>query len=225
VINKLPKWVEFGGFFLAFNAGFINAVGLLGFKHQAVSHLTGTSTFLSLAIANTNMQEVIHLLLVMASFIIGAAYSGLVIGNTALQLGRRYSVALITESALLFASMYLLNNESLAGHFFASAACGLQNAMTSTYSGAVVRTTHVSGLFTDLGVALGLRLRGHKTDFRKVILYGILITGFIVGGVAGSLLFARVAFSAIVVPGALTALIAVGYWAFLQNQIRFHSDS
>lgn len=225
MINKLPKWVEFGGFFLAFNAGFINAVGLLGFKHQAVSHLTGTSTFLSLAIANTNMQEVIHLLLVMASFIIGAAYSGLVIGNTALQLGRRYSVALITESALLFASMYLLNNESLAGHFFASAACGLQNAMTSTYSGAVVRTTHVSGLFTDLGVALGLRLRGHKTDFRKVILYGILITGFIVGGVAGSLLFARVAFSAIVVPGALTALIAVGYWAFLQNQIRFHSDS
>ena len=178
---------------------------------------------MSLAIANANIQEVIHLLLVMASFIVGAAYSGLVIGNTALQLGRRYSVALITESALLFVSMYLLNNESLAGHFFASAACGLQNAMTSTYSGAVVRTTHVSGLFTDLGVALGLRLRGHKTDLRKVILYGILITGFIVGGVAGSLLFARVAFSAIVVPGALTALIAVGYWAFLQNQMRVHS--
>lgn len=218
MINKLPKWVEFGGFFLAFNAGFINAVGLLGFKHQAVSHLTGTSTFLSLAIANTNMQEMIHLLLVMASFIIGAAYSGLVIGNTALQLGRRYSVALITESALLFVSMYLLNNESLAGHFFASAACGLQNAMTSTYSGAVVRTTHVSGLFTDLGVALGLRLRGQRADRRKIILYGILISGFIIGGVAGSLLFARFTFTAIGVPCALTALIAIGYWFFLQKR-------
>lgn len=32
---------------------------------------------------------------------------------------------------------------------------GLQNAMMSTYSGAVIRTTHVSGMFTDLGIFLG----------------------------------------------------------------------
>lgn len=216
MINKLPKWVEIGGFLLAINAGFINAVGLLGFKHQAVSHLTGTSTFLSLAIANTNTQEIAHLLLVMVSFILGAAYSGLVIGNTALQLGRRYSLALITESALLLIAMYMLNHGSLIGHFFASAACGLQNAMTSTYSGAVVRTTHVSGLFTDLGVALGLRLRGHKTDARKIVLFLILIAGFIIGGVAGSLLFAEFMFSAMLAPCLLTAFIALSYWLFLQ---------
>ncbi len=220
MINKLPKWVEVGGFLLALNAGFINAVGLLGFKHQAVSHLTGTSTFLSLAIVNSNAQEIAHLLLVMASFVVGAAYSGLIIGNTALQLGRRYSVALVTESALLFVSMYLLNHGSLVGHFFASAACGLQNAITSTYSGAVVRTTHVSGLFTDLGVALGLRVRGHKTDARKIVIYCILISGFIIGGIAGSLLFAKFMFSAILAPCILTAFIAVSYWVFLQNQLR-----
>jgi len=218
MINKLPKWVEVGGFLLAFNAGFINAVGLLGFKHQAVSHLTGTSTFLSLAIANSNMQEMTHLLLVMVSFILGAAYSGLVIGNTALKLGRHYSAALLTESALLFVSMYLLNHGSLTGHFYASAACGLQNAMTSAYSGAVVRTTHVSGLFTDLGAALGLRLRGHKTDSRKIILYSILISGFIAGGIGGSLLFAKLMFTAILAPCLLTALIAIGYWVFLHNR-------
>jgi uncharacterized membrane protein YoaK (UPF0700 family) len=220
MINKLPKWVEVGGFLLALNAGFINAVGLLAFKHQAVSHLTGTTTFLSLAIANSNTQEIVHLLLIMASFIIGAAYSGLIIGNTALKLGRRYSFALMTESALLFMSMYMLNHGSLLGQFFASAACGLQNAMTTTYSGAVVRTTHVSGLFTDLGVALGLRFRGHKTDSRKIILYCILISGFIVGGVVGSLLFAEFMFSAILAPCLLTAFIAVSHWVFLQNQVR-----
>lgn len=218
MINKLPKWVEVGGFLLALNAGFVNAVGLLGFKHQAVSHLTGTSTFLSLALANSNTQEIVHLLLVMASFVVGAAYSGLVIGNTALQLGRRYSLALITESFLLLMSMCMLNHGSLMGHFFASAACGLQNAMTSTFSGAVVRTTHVSGLFTDLGVALGLRVRGQKTDSRKIILYCILIAGFVVGGVAGSLLFAKFMFSAILAPCILTAFIAVGYWLFLQSR-------
>ncbi|HEX2586083.1 MAG TPA: YoaK family protein, partial [Steroidobacteraceae bacterium] len=206
------------GFMLAFNAGFINAVGLLGFKHQAVSHLTGTSTFLSLAITNSNFPEITHLLLVMVSFILGAAYSGLVIGNTALKLGRHYSAALLTESALLFIAMYMLNHGSLTGHFFASAACGLQNAMTSAYSGAVVRTTHVSGLFTDLGAALGLRLRGHKTDSRKIVLYSILISGFVVGGIAGSWLFAKLIFTAILVPCMLTAVIAIGYWVFLHHR-------
>lgn len=215
MISKLPKWVEVGGFFLAFNAGFINAIGLLGFKHQAVSHLTGTTTFLSLAVANTDFQEAMHLLLVMACFILGAAYSGIIIGNTALKLGRRYSFALITESILLFISMILLNHGSLLGHFFASAACGLQNAMTSTYSGAIVRTTHVSGLFTDLGVALGLRLRGQKADARKITLYLTLISGFTFGGIAGSLAFVKMQFSAMLIPSIFTAFIAVGYWLYL----------
>ena len=220
VINKLPKWVEIGGFLLALNAGFINAIGLLGFKHQAVSHLTGTSTFLSLALVKHDAQEALHLILVIICFIIGAAYSGLVIGSTALKLGRHYSVALITESILLLISILFLNHGSLVGHFFASAACGLQNAMTSTYSGAVVRTTHVSGLFTDLGVALGLGFRGQRPDTRKIVLHMTLITGFIVGGVAGSLCFMRYQFSAMLVPCLITSSIGVGYWLYVSVKLR-----
>lgn len=214
MIHKLPKWVEIGGFLLAFNAGYVNAIGLLGFEHQAVSHLTGISTFLSLELANHNMQAVAHLLLVMVGFIVGAAYSGFIIGNVALKLGRNYSLALITESFLLGISMLLLNHGSLVGHYFASAACGLQNAMTSTYSGAVVRTTHVSGLFTDLGVALGLRVRGQLADTRRIVLYLILIIGFISGGVAGAVCFRQYRFSAILVPCIVTTLLGAGYWLF-----------
>jgi uncharacterized membrane protein YoaK (UPF0700 family) len=216
MIDKLPKWVEAGGFFLALNAGFINAIGLLGFRHQAVSHLTGTSTFLSLEIYNGNSAEAIHLLLVITSFVIGAAFSGLVIGNTALQLGRRYSLALMIESLLLLAAFYFLNGGSNLGQLLASAACGLQNAMTSTYSGAVVRTTHVSGLFTDLGVALGLRLRGQRADRRRIILYLTLIAGFIAGGVVGSLCFAHYRFAAMLVPCLLAAAISISYFIYLR---------
>lgn len=216
MINRLPKWVEAGGFLLALNAGFINAVGVLGLAHQVVSHLTGVSTFLSVEIVSANTQDIIHLILVIISFMVGAAYSGLVIGNTALKLGRSYSVALLSESALLLVSLLLLSNGMMAGHFFAAAACGLQNAMTTTYSGAVVRTTHVTGLFTDLGVALGLRFRGQKIDVRKFILYITLIAGFLIGGIVGALLFNRYHFSAMLVPCVLTALVAVSYWLFLQ---------
>lgn len=218
MIHKLPKWVEIGGFLLTFNAGYINAIGLLGFEHQAVSHLTGISTFLSLALASHNLQAVLHLLLVMAGFVTGAAYGGFVIGNVALKLGRNYSLALITESLLLGVSMLLLNHDFPAGHYFASAACGLQNAMTTTYSGAVVRTTHVSGLFTDLGISLGLRFRGQPADIRKIILYLTLITGFISGGVAGALCFDQYRFSALLATCILTALIGAGYWLFTHTR-------
>lgn len=218
MISKLPRWVEIGGFLLALNAGFVNAVGLLGFEHQAVSHLTGTSTFLSLALANQHALTALHLLMVMLCFVLGAAYSGLVIGNISLQPGRRYSAALITESLLLAIAMLLLNQGSVIGHFFASAACGLQNAMTTTYSGAIIRTTHVSGLFTDLGLALGLRLRGQKTDRRRIILYLILILGFMIGGVIGALGFIHYHFSAMLLPCLITALMAVSYWLFIYRK-------
>jgi uncharacterized membrane protein YoaK (UPF0700 family) len=216
MINKLPRWVEFGGFCLAFIAGSVNSVGLLGFKHQAVSHLTGTSTFLSLEIASVNTPEVVHLLLLALSFLLGAVLSGFIVGNTALKLGRRYSFALFVESLFLFIAFLLLNNHSLYGYYFASAACGLQNALTSTYSGAVIRTTHVSGLFTDIGIMIGLRLRGQPTDKRKIILYVILIAGFICGGIVGALSFKVFAFEAILLPCMLSLSVAAGYWFYLR---------
>ncbi|MET0378611.1 MAG: YoaK family protein [Spongiibacteraceae bacterium] len=219
MINKLPRWVEIGGFFLALIAGCVNAIGLLGFKHQAVSHLTGTSTLLGLELANGAIGESVHLLFIMLGFVLGAAYSSAVIGNVALKLGRRYSVALVSEALLLVLAMYCLFTGSNTGHILASAACGLQNAMTSTYSGAVVRTTHVSGLFTDLGVIIGLRLRGQPADKRRVILYITLIAGFIIGGTVGALGFENLGFFALLMPAGLAALMALTYWIY------WHSSS
>lgn len=218
MIQKLPKWVEIGGFSLAFNAGFINVIGLLAFKHQAVSHLTGVSTYLSLALANGSYQDAFHLLLIAASFVLGAAYSGLIIGNVALELTNKYILALLTESVLLFLAMYWLNHHSQNGHYLASAACGLQNAITTTFSGAIIRTTHLSGLFTDLGVMLGLRLRGQKQDGRRAVLYLTLITGFIVGGVFGVFAFNVMQFSALIIPAILTLSLATIYWLFWLRQ-------
>jgi uncharacterized membrane protein YoaK (UPF0700 family) len=220
MIKKLPRWVEIGGFLLTFIAGSVNAVGLLGFQHEAVSHLTGTASLLATRVAQFDSTSSIHLLLVIFSFLIGAIISGFVIGNTALKLGRRYSFALITESVFLLIAMYLLIKGNSSGHFFASAACGLQNAMTSSYSGAVVRTTHVSGLFTDIGIMLGLMLHGEAADRRRISLYLILICGFIVGGIAGSLLFFRVEFLSLLLPATLAAMLAVAHIIYWRKTIQ-----
>lgn len=220
MINKLPKWVEVGGFFLTVIAGSVNAIGLLGFRHEAVSHLTGVSTLLGLELAQSDFSQVMHLFLIMLGFVLGAAYSSFIVGSASLQLGRRYGIALSSEAILLLSSLIFLNAESNIGHIFASAACGLQNAMTTTYSGAIVRTTHVTGLFTDLGITLGLKLRGHPADYRKILLYLILISGFILGGMAGAVCFERYRFFSMLLPAGLAALMAGIYWIYLFAKFR-----
>ena len=214
MISKLPRWVEVGGFWLSCIAGATNAVGLLGFEHQAISHLTGTSTLLGVSLAKLGFAECAHLFGIMLSFVLGAAAAGAIVGHAALQLGRRYSVALLVETMLLLGAMAALNRDSTFGHYLASAACGLQNGMVSTYSGAVVRTTHMTGLFTDLGTMLGASLRGHAFKPRQALLYLVLIVGFIMGGAVGALLFGRVQFYALLFPASGAAALAAVYWVF-----------
>lgn len=151
MINKISNWVKLGGFTLAMLAGCVNAIGLLGFSHQAVSHLTGTSSLLSLAIINQQFSVAAHLSFILISFLCGAILSGLIIESTAFKIGKRYGFALFIEGIFIYLAMRYLNNNSYVGHYWVSVACGLQNAMISTYSGALIRTTHLTGLFTDIG--------------------------------------------------------------------------
>lgn len=217
MINRLPPWVEGGAFLLALLAGTVNAIGLLGFKHQAVSHLTGTATLLGQQLAALEWAVSFHLLMILVSFVAGAVLSGWLIENTALKLGRHYGVALLLEALLLLLGMLCLMGGSSLGHYLASAACGLQNAMVTTYSGAIIRTTHVSGIFTDLGLMLGARLRGKALDRRRATLYLLLIVGFALGGVAGSLMFLAWQFLALAGPVALAVLLAWLYWRIVDR--------
>lgn len=61
MISQLPKWVEFGAFILALVAGYVNAIGLLGFDHQSVSHLSGTATLLGTGVYQGSLQNAFHL--------------------------------------------------------------------------------------------------------------------------------------------------------------------
>ena len=135
MISKLPRWIWIGVWALAFVAGMVNVVGLLGFEHQAVTHLTGTTSMLASALASLDPRRILHLALVLASFVAGRVISGFLIQDSTLKLGRRYGVALLLESILLCSAVPLLRSNGTFGIYRASCACGLQNAMVSTYSG------------------------------------------------------------------------------------------
>ncbi|MBT2749155.1 DUF1275 domain-containing protein [Lysobacter sp. ISL-42] len=72
----------------------VNVVGILGFEHQAVTHLTGTTTPLGAAVVGGDLRAVAHLLSVIGAFVGGAVLSGLIIQDSTLRLGHRYGVAL-----------------------------------------------------------------------------------------------------------------------------------
>ena len=213
MIRKLPRWVWLGGFVLAFIAGMVNVVGLLAFEHQAVSHLTGATSQLAVSAIRGQYTATAHIIAIICSFVVGAVVSGYFIQDSTLRLGRRYGLVLMIESLLLVAATVLLYRHSIVGVCFASCACGLQNAMASTYSGAIIRTTHMTGIFTDIGIIFGHAIRGIPVEWRRFKLFALIVTGFITGGAAAALVFPRLSHATLLIPAALTGTAGVVYSA------------
>ena len=219
---QLPRWVWIGTAALACVAGIVNVVGFLGFQHQAITHLTGNTSLLGAALVADDGRATTHLFGSIAAFVAGAMLSGLIIQDSTLRLGRRYGVVLTLEALLLVAAVPLFQRHQIGGALSAAMACGLQNAMVTTYSGAAVRTTHLSGMFTDLGIGLGHLLRGMPLPVRRLALSGLIISGFLAGGILGAWLFQWWQYDALLAPALLTGLTGSGYVAYRQWVRRRH---
>lgn len=221
MISKLPTWVWIWAWLLAFMAGMMNVVGFLSFEPQAITHMTGTTSLLAVAVVQRDAAMAWHWLAIIAAFVFGAMLSGLLLRHSALRLGRRYGVALVIEALLLVVAAQLLTRHNAAGIYLTGIACGLQNAMATTYSGTVLRTSHLTGMFTDLGIALGHVLRGSGYDRRRLQLCLIVISAFFAGGIASALLFPRLQYATLYLPAAIALLFAAGYAVYrIHKQIK-----
>ena len=94
-----------------------------------------------------------------------------------------------------------------------SFAMGLQNAAVASTTGLAVRTTHLTGPTTDLGIHLGAALLGRGEDRRSALrgaaLRGGKIVAFMAGGVLSVPLAAASGFLALLAPAAFV-LVAAG---------------
>ncbi len=220
--DGLPAWVILGACALACIAGMVNVVGYLGFQHQGITHLTGTTTLLGAAASEGDWRASRELAAMILAFVAGAAVGGVIIQDQRLKLGRRYGFALALVSALLFASTMSFKASTMAGPVCAAMACGLQNAIATTYSGALVRTTHVSGLFTDIGIAIGHALRGMPFEFKRMQLSVLTIGAFATGCALGAVLFRRFSYDALYVPATWTGVVGIGYALYHHHRFSRH---
>jgi uncharacterized membrane protein YoaK (UPF0700 family) len=200
-----------GGAVLAFSAGCINIIALSGFTNLSVSHVTGNVSYFSAALAQMNFSRVLFVGASLLSFLSGSILSGYLIGQHSLKLGRRYGIALFTEAGLLFCSFLLFFHHDYFGQLLAAMACGLQNAMVATYSGAVIRTTHLTGLTSDMGAAIGNWLAGRPISKLTLGFQAIIWYSFCGGGVVGAYGFFKLGYSAMLIPVGIVFMAAVFY--------------
>ncbi len=215
-----PGWVYTGGLLLTAVAGCVNAVAVASAYH-AVTHMTGTVFAISLEFSRGQTDLAWRAAAVVTSFFLGAALSGFIVQQSSLQTGRRYGVALMVEGAILLGAWFALSRQSVAGEVLAAVACGLQNALATSYSGAIIRTTHMTGIVTDLGIAIGHWLARQPVEWFRVRLHLVLLLGFTSGGALGALVFPTLGATTLLIPAAAVFVAGLGYT--VQRQLQRHT--
>ncbi|RKP49040.1 YoaK family protein [Trinickia fusca] len=216
---------------LAFVAGAANAGGFLAVG-QYTSHMSGIVSSLADSLALGEISLAAAGLASFMSFVCGAATSAILI-NWGRRRGLRsfYAMPLMLEAALLLCFGLLGSNLEAHRVLFVPATVallcfvmGLQNAMITKISKAEIRTTHVTGLVTDIGIELGKlfywngppdnpmrdRMPLVRSDRQRLALLASLLLAFFCGGLAGAVGFKHMGFvSTVPLATLLVALAAV----------------
>ena len=219
--QHLPLWIQLGAFFLAVNAGIINVLGLVTVLHQSVSHMIGNVSVLAMSLVHWQPESILYLLLVTVCYVIGSFYSGVILGNSHFRLGRRYGLPLTLVAFFIFLCWFFLPYFPRYALLWACVAMGVQNAMVSHYKGTIIRTTHLSGVLTDLGLTLGFRVRGLVVERRRVVLDLLILHGFLIGGLCASWMYPYLKLNSFLVPTALSLILSVVYWIIYFRYRRF----
>ncbi len=204
--HRTPATNRLLGGLLAFNAGAINAGGFL-LLGMYTSHMTGFASMLADQLIVGNVRLLLGAVGALLAFTSGAAATAMLV-NWARQhrLRSEYALPLLCEASLLLlfgligATMNRQTPFAVPLTVLVLAfTMGLQNALVTKLSSAQIRTTHMTGVVTDLGIEIGKLLywnrHGSPPESRvranrvKLRLFGSLLGSFIAGGMLGAVGF------------------------------------
>ena len=220
-IHTVSKRSSIDWFLLAFLAGNVNTGGYLACQ-RFVTHVTGFSTLSGIEFAKGRWDGAIGILSVPLFFLLGVMIS-------AYHIDRRHHRGLRPRYAMVMGLVAIcLLAATFAGYFgffgtfgevshlkndyfllaLLCTASGLQNAAISTASGATIRTTHLTGVTTDLGIGIvrsyftyeGETAEHHRQEIRANYLRVGTIFSFMVGSAVGATLFVRYQYLGFLLP-------------------------
>lgn len=192
---------------LSFVAGLVNVAGFFAVQ-RLTTNVTGHFAFFVDEVFKLNFWQGFIYFLYIFFFFSGSFVSGMLTEWMARKNERiMYVAPVIIESVLLlligiFYRELIKSNPDLIA-FGLLFAMGLQNSLVTTISNAAVRTTHLTGLFTDLGIELA-QLFFYKTAEHKgklsasIRLRLTIISFFFLGGIAGGVLYVNINLHALI---------------------------
>lgn len=207
---------------LAMQGGFVNVGGWLSL-HKFVSHVTGFAAHFSTELVAANYIEAFLFVLVPVFFLIGAFFSAIF---TEVRRKRGQSpiyIQILTLLSGLYGGSALLGYLGGFGAFggpfnnldfillsILSFSCGAQNALFTHYSGSIIRTTHLTGITTDLGIGLAkvLITQDHKEHTINKLRIELIVS-FLLGSLLSALLFPRLQYIAFLIPALVSALVGL----------------
>ena len=178
---------------LAFVAGGINSAGYIAFGYFS-ANMTGNVSLISDHLSLREPGIAIAFLAIVVLFVLGALCAALLI-----QYGKKrhllniYALTLLSEAVLIMAvglAIWVIGDATsgIGVVGVLSFTMGIQNAASTTITDSRVRTTHLSGVATDIGVGLA-RLTSPTTDRPQTVerlkLHCTTVVSFLVGGVVG----------------------------------------
>ena len=215
------------GLLLAFVAGAINAGGFLAIQRYT-SHMTGIVSGVADDLALGRVGMAIAGVLLVGMFVAGAMTTA-ILTNWARQrqLNSEYALSLLLEAALLL--LFGLLGAALARYTTllvpatVALLCfimGLQNAIVTKISHAEIRTTHMTGVITDIGIELGRLVYRNRpadrdgptavrADRPKLMLLASMLGCFTAGGLGGAVAFQVMSYAATVPIALLLAGLAL----------------
>lgn len=220
--HELPRHVILKWMLLSVLSGSVNAGGFLAVQ-RFVTHVTGFATLFGVDLASGRVSEAFGILSVPVFFLLGAMISSYFIDRRYRQKKNpRYALVMGLVSGCLFfaAALGSLQVFGVFGQFVSlrqdyllmallCLASGLQNAAITSASGGVVRTSHLTGPTTDLGIGISLVLfpSGDEgvdaPERKKLVLKAGAIFSFVVGSAIGAWLFLRFKYFGFLFPSAL----------------------
>ncbi len=192
------------GLLLAFNAGAVNAGGFLVVQLYT-SHMTGFLSLLADNLVLGNMALVLSAVGILWAFLSGAGSTAILVNWAhSHRLRGGFALPLLLEALLmlvfgLMGAITLTWNTVFAVPLtvlLLAYIMGLQNAVVTKLSMAEIRTTHMTGIVTDLGIEMGKMFYWNRSGIPaeayvranhvRMRLFASLLGMFTLGGVVGA---------------------------------------
>lgn len=183
---------------LSFVAGLVNVAGFLAVQ-RLTTNVTGHFAFFVDEIFKLEFWQGFVYFLYIFFFLLGSFVSNLLVELISrVKPHYEYIIPVIIESLILFFSAvfgqyFILENPDLLV-FCLLFAMGIQNSLVTKISNATVRTTHLTGLFTDLGIELSQLFFYKDKEQKSLLLSSIklrltIISFFFLGGIVGGVFY------------------------------------